>query len=83
MKFYILASALLFVGCATTKTVPPTCNENFCFVSNPGGRIKSIIYSQKKQFVKDITWVPPQVTKDHVAQGHFEFDLMEQEGASK
>ena len=82
----ILALGLLPLGCATSGKAPsPSCSDDICYVSNPAGRIKNIIYSKRKQpvFVKDITWVPSAVTKNHVSQGHIEFELMQPEVGSK
>jgi len=82
----ILALGVLPLGCATSKKAPvPSCNEDICYTSNPTGRIKSVIYGKRKQplLVKDITRVPSEVTKNHVTQGHLEFELMSADGSTK
>lgn len=82
--FMLLALGLLPIGCVTSgKTPGPSCNDDICYVSNPAGRIKNIIYGKRKQpvLVKDITWVSSEVTKNRVIQGHIEFELMSADGA--
>lgn len=82
----LLALGLLPVGCATSGKAPsPSCSEDICYVSNPAGRIKNTIYGKRKQpvLVKEIIWVPSAVTKNHVSQGHIEFELMPPEAGSK
>jgi hypothetical protein len=82
----ILVFGLLPAGCATSgKTPGPSCSDDICYLSNPTGRIKNVIYCKRKKpvFVKDITWVPSEVTKNHITQGHIVFELMSADGGAK
>ena len=82
----IFILGLFPIGCATSgKTPGRSCSDDICYISNPMGRIKNVIYGKQKQtiLVKEITWVPSQVTKNHVTQGHIEFELMSADGGAK
>lgn len=84
IHFFVLG--LLFGGCATSNKLPsPSCTDEICFVSNPTGRIKNVIYSKRKQpvFIKEIIWVPTTASKSQISQGHVEFELMPTESSTK